>query len=293
MSICGIISALAGVFGQDGLVDSEGLARLALYNINEAGVDGLYVNGSTGEAFNMSAEQREQALRAVAGACAGKTQLIAQIGGNVIEDVVAQAKLAAELGYDAVSAAPPTYYKLSSAEIAEYYSSIAAASPLPLLLYYIPHLSGVTLSQRELGELLALPNVAGVKFTAPDFFALEMLRRRHGDKCFLSGFDEMLFSAAVLGTDGAIGSTWNVQGATAKKLLSAVRRGELDTARRLQGQINDVVEIMLSAGLFQAIKATLAELGQPIGECRPPMSAITEAQREAAKRIVKLIKEQG
>ena len=214
----GIFSALLGVFNADGDINEDGVRALVRHNIDKCGIDGLYVNGSTGETFLMTMEMRKKVLRAVADEAKGQVSLIAHVGGICLDDVNELSKEAADLGYDAISAVTPFYYKFTPDELRLYYTNIAEKSALPLIAYYIPSLTGVTMSIDNLCSILDTPNVSGLKFTSNDFFALERLRTARPEKLIFSGFDEMLLPMTVLGTNGAIGSTYNIIGHWAKKI---------------------------------------------------------------------------
>ncbi len=281
----GIYSALMGIFDADGSVNEGGQRALVRHNIDRCLVDGLYVNGSTGETFLMTQPQRKEILRIVASEAQGKAHLIAQVGVLSMDELLDMAAYAAELGYGAISAVTPFYYKYTAAEIAQYYRDIAAKSALPVIAYYIPTLSGVTMSAATLSEILDMPGMGGLKFTSPDLFALERVRAAQPDKLILSGSDEMLLSAAVLGTDGAIGSTYNIMGHWAKKIFASAQAGDILTARKAQGHLNYVVEKLIAAGLFPTLKAVAALYGVEAGECKKPMSPVTDAQRAAAVEI--------
>jgi N-acetylneuraminate lyase len=285
----GIYSALMGVFGPDGDVNEAGLRALIRHNLDHCHVDGLYVNGSTGETFLMTQAQRKETLRIAADEAKGKARLIAQIGVLSMDEIFDMAAYAADLGYDAVSAVTPFYFKYSAGEIVRYYRDIAEKSALKVLAYYIPHLSGVTMNASTLSEILDIPGVAGIKFTSNDFFAMERVRAARPDALILSGFDEMLMSAAVLGTDGAVGSTYNIMGHWAKKVYESARAGDLETARGTQGHMNTVIAKLLDAGLFPTLKAVMALYGVDAGECKKPMSLVTDTHRAAAREIVQYI----
>ena len=280
----GIFSALLGAFDAEGRPDLEGVRRVVRHNL-ELGVDGLYVCGSTGENFLMERADKEAILRTVAEEAGGKIKLIAHIGSNVVEELDALCDQAAEWGYDAVSAVTPYYYKFSAGEIRDYYRHIADRSKLPLIIYNIPLLTSVSLTREDFAVLFEHPNIMGVKFTAQDFYLLERVRTLYPDKVIYSGFDEMLLSAAVLGIDGAIGSTWNAIGHWAKALLAAVEKGDLATARLIQSNINSVVDQLLGAGLYPTLKELLALRGAACGGCRFPMGETTIQHKAAAMAL--------
>ncbi len=287
----GIYSALLGAFASDGSVDARGVHELVRHNITNCLVDGLYVNGSTGENFLMTTDAKKQVFKAAAEAANGEVHMIAHVGSNVMEEILELADYAAELGYDAISAVTPFYYKFSAEEIKGYYRMIASQSPLPLVAYYIPALTGVQLSLEDITEILNIPNVIGIKFTSNDFFTLERLRSALPDKLFFSGYDEMLLSAAVLGVDGAIGSTYNIIGHWAKQVMEAVGKNDLEIARTMQHHMNVVIHAMIKAGIYPTLKALARLYGAAVGDCKPPMQPTTDAHREAARRIFDYIRQ--
>ena len=260
------------------------------HNIEHCHVDGLYVNGSTGENFLMTKEAKKEMFVLASKAAQGDIHMIAHIGSNVLEETLELADYVAERGYDAVSAVTPFYYKFTAEEIKDYYRTIASESRLPLVAYYIPALTGVQLSVSDIEEILRMPNVIGLKFTSNDFFTLERLRYALPDKLIFSGYDEMLLSSAVLETDGAIGSTYNVIGHWAKQVMEAVQANDLAKARGMQRHMNIVISDIIEAGLYPTLKEIAAQYGVPIGGCKAPMKPTTDAQREAAKKIVNYIR---
>ena len=281
----GIYSALLGVFDNNNVVNPDGVRSLVRHNIEHCHVDGLYVNGSTGENFLMTTEAKKTVFREAAMAANAQCAMIAHIGTPVLEDVLELADYVNSLHYDAVSAVTPFYYKFSATEIKDYYRVIAHHSKIPLIAYYIPLLSGVTLTLTDLLDILDIPNVAGIKFTSNDMFLLEQLRAAKPNKLIFSGFDEFLLSASVLGTDGAIGSTYNIMGHWAKKVYSCANTCDLVTARKVQHHMNTVIADLISSGLFSTIKEVAKLYGIQAGQCKAPMSATTSAQVETAKKI--------
>jgi len=281
----GIYSALLGCFDHDGYVNEDGVRALVRHNIDKMGVDGLYVNGTTGETFLMSMDMRKQVLRAVSNEAQGKIKLIAHVGGICLDDVYELSSYAADLGYDAISAVTPFYYKFTPDELRLYYTSIAEKSALPLIAYYIPGLSGVSMDTDTLCSILDTQNVSGLKFTSNDFFTLERLRSARPEKLIFSGFDEMLLPMAVLGTNGSIGPTYNIIGNWAKKLYELVKAGDIESARSIQKHMNYVVSEVNDFGVYGTMKATLQLFGLPAGNTKAPMAPISFRQKEAARRI--------
>lgn len=281
----GLYTALMCSFDEQGNVDEKGLREIVRYNIEVSEVDGLYVNGSTGENFLISTKQKKQIFKAVKEEVGDQVKLIAQVGSLNVDEATDLAKYVTDLGYDAISAVTPFYYKFDFEEIKDYYNTILENIDTQLIIYSIPALTGVSMNLEQFGELFENEKIIGVKFTAPDFFLLERLRHAYPDKLIYSGFDEMLLSASVLNVDGAIGSTFNVNGKRAKQIFTLAQSGRIDEARAIQKETNDLIAEILENGLYQTIKEMLKTQGVHAGYVRKPMKQLTEEKTMKARSI--------
>lgn len=235
------------------------------------GLDGLYVGGSSGESGLLSVDELLHQQEIVA-RDAADTTLIAHVGAPSLKDSIALACNAKRLGYHALSALPPHAYPFSDEEILEYYSKLQAETDLPLIVYEVPIRTGRPIPLEVLVEILSLPNVVGLKYTSTDMFKFSMLRRRCPEATLFFGFDEIYLSGAVLGADGGIGTTYNLLGRLYMALNSAVRRGDLPEARRLQDVSAIFVEGLLETGVLPGMKAAFNCLDVNIGPTRAPMA---------------------
>jgi N-acetylneuraminate lyase len=195
-----------------------------------------------------------------------------------LPDVHALTRAATELGYHAVASTPPFYLPFSAAERRGYFENLVAASPLPVFLYHIPSLTGLDLAQAEILDLLALPGIVGMKLSADDIGLVLRAKAHQPEKLVLFGSDDLLLPALAAGADGGVGSTYNLFGRRIVALRDAVRVGELDRARRLQAEINAGIAVLVEAGVFPALKASLAAAGIPCGACRPPARPLNAAE---------------
>lgn len=272
MEISGaIFAAMLTPFKDDGTVSVEGIAPLLDFIIAQ-GVDGVYAGGSTGECVLQSREERALLLRGLAAAGRDKCTLIAHVGAAGTDDAVALARVADEEGYDAISAVPPFYYKHAFADIADYYKAIVDACDLPLIVYNIPALSGVEMGTEECLKLLEDDRMAGMKYTASNLFQFSQLRHAAPDKKFYFGTDEMFIGAAAAGTDGGIGSTYNLIGDVYVGISTALEAGDISKARELQAKANSLIAILFETGVLPGLKHALNRLGVPVGLCRRPFS---------------------
>lgn len=281
----GIFSALLTSFDSEGNINEKGLREIVRHNIDEIKVDGLYVGGSTGENFMLSTEEKKKIFNIVKDEAKEQVKLIAQVGSINLKESIELGKYATSLGYDSLSAVTPFYYKFDFQEIKSYYNKIIKETNNKMIVYSIPVLTGVNMTLDNFSELFENENIIGVKFTAPDFFLLERLRNKFKHKLIYSGFDEMLLSAAVLGIDGAIGSTFNVNGKKAKEILQLVKENKINEAREIQHSINDLISDIINNGLYQTIKLILEEFGVEAGYCKEPFKVATDEMKQRAKEI--------
>lgn len=278
----GICAALLTPYDREGKVNHPMLARQVRWLI-EQGIDGFYVCGSTGEAFLLSTDERKAVLDTVCEANNGEKLVMAHIGQIATEHALELGYHAKAAGVDAVSSISPFYYKFTTQEIKQYYLDLMNTLEMPFFIYNFPAFSGFSLTPELLDEMCACKYVAGVKFTASDFFQLERMKHAHPQLTVWNGYDEMLLSGLSAGADGGIGSTYNVLCTGVHKIYDAFRAGDCATAQRYQHVVNDMISLICKYGVFPSIKAILGFEGMDFGGCRKPFSDISDEAKQALK----------
>lgn len=282
----GLYAALLVPFDENGQVKEEGLKQIAKNAIEVEQLDGLYVNGSSGENFLISKEQKKQIFKVVKEAVGNDVKLIAQVGSLDLNEAIELGKYATDLGYNALSAVTPFYYPFSFEEIKQYYFDIIEATQNKMIIYAILDLTGVNISINQFKELFNNEKIVGVKYTAPNFFLLERIRKAFPDKLILSGFDEMLVQAVISGVDGAIGSTYNVNGRRARQIYELAREGKVEEAYKIQHDTNNIIETVLSMGIYPTLKEILKTRGIDGGVPKRPFSPFNEANRKELNQLI-------
>ena len=282
----GLYAALLVPFDENGQVKEEVLKQISKNAIEVEQLDGLYVNGSSGENFLISKEQKKQIFKVVKEAVGNDVKLIAQVGSLDLNEAIELGKYATDLGYDALSAVTPFYYPFSFEEIKQYYFDIIEATQNKMIIYAIPDLTGVNISINQFKELFNNEKIVGVKYTAPNFFLLERIRKAFPDKLILSGFDEMLVQAVISGVDGAIGSTYNVNGRRARQIYDLAREGKIEEAYKIQHDTNNIIETVLSMGIYPTLKEILKTRGIDGGVPKRPFSPFNEANRKELNQLI-------
>ena len=255
------------------------------------GIEGMYVGGSTGESLMQSVEERRVGLQIIADEARGKAKLIGHVGAISTRDATALARACVDAGYDAVSAIPPIYFPHRKEAISGYYRDIVqAAGGLPLVVYNIPAMSSVSFSLSELDRLLAMEGVAGIKQTSVDMYQMEQLRRRYPGALLLNGYDEVFLAGLVSGANGGIGSTYNLMGGRYVRIQQAVAAGNVPEAMALQSACNQVIGLLVEAGVFPAIKLMLHHMGVIASpRCRAPLADVSEGTETRLRQVAEAL----
>lgn len=276
-NLFGIFPAVVTPLDNIGCFDRSAFERL-VERLYAAGVDGLYVNGQTGEGLLLPVEERKRVAEAAVALTPKGRHTIIHVGAHRTADAVELARHAACIGAHAVSSLAPLG-AYSFAEIRMYYEAIAAASDLPLLVYYFPAVSPGVRTLEEIEQLLAIPNVVGLKFTDFDLYKLSLVKKR-GSRTVFNGHDEVLAAGLLMGADGGIGSFYNLIPDLFVEVFRLSRQGEWERARQLQARINELIEIVLDFPLIPAIKTILAWQGIPCGQAVLPRRSLTPEESE-------------
>ncbi len=246
-----------------------------------AGVDGVYVCGQTGEGLQLALSARKAAAECAVRCSPAGARVIVHVGAASTRDAVELAKHAGKAGAHFVSSLPPMG-SYSFEEVKSYYQAVAAASEVPVLIYYCPSLSGATRTTAQILDLCAIENVAGLKFTDSDFFKLWAIRK--AGFVVLNGSDEMLASGLIAGANGGIGSTYNLMPGSFVELYKHAMAGEWDAARRVQDKINEMVEVLLAYPVLTAVKQMLRWSGIDCGSAVLPRRELTAAEQAELRR---------
>lgn len=291
----GVIPAFYACYDKEGNISPEGVQALTKYFV-EKGVKGVYVNGSSGECIYQSVEDRKIVLENVMKAAEGKLTVIAHVACNNTKDSMELARHAESLGVDAIAAIPPIYFRLPEYAIAQYWNDISSAAPnTDFVIYNIPQLAGVALTQGLFAEMRKNPKVIGVKNSSMPVQDIQMFKQAAGeDYIIFNGPDEQFMSGRVIGAEGGIGGTYGVMPELFLKLDELVKAGEMDAARDLQYAINAIIYKMCSAhgNMYGVIKAILkVNEGLEIGGVREPLTSLIDSDMPIVEEAAQMIRD--
>lgn len=252
---------------KNGKISVPELEKLIEMLIKE-GVDGLYILGSTGQGFLFTEEERKKIAELTVQMVNRRVGIIVQVGAVSTEECIRLAKHAAKAGVDAISSVGPIYYNASVNMAFEHYRRIAGAADLPFIPYQIGHATNKVLVEK----LLDLPNIVGMKLTTLNLLEISSVyRQTNGNWQLFSGADELICQAALCGTAGAIGSTYNLLPGTFKRLREGFLQGRTAMASEFMLTFQNLIEDILPAIWSFYRRAMLLKHNIEIGDPKPPL----------------------
>jgi N-acetylneuraminate lyase len=270
-NLSGIFPALLTPLTSEGKLRKDSLALL-LKRVYQAGCEGVYIAGTTGEGLLLPLEVREALTEAVIELSPPERTVIVHVGANSTASAVRLARHAASCCAHVISSIAPIG-PFSFADISTYYQTLAEATPLPVLLYFFPASSPAVAGYPQIEQLCRIPGVAGLKFTSFDLYTMN--RAKQLGKVVFNGHDEVLAAGLLMGADGGIGSIYNLEPELFVQLYNAARKGDWVEARRLQDRVNELITIVLGYPLFPTLKLILSWRGIDCGHCVAPHRTLT------------------
>ncbi|RKR90829.1 4-hydroxy-tetrahydrodipicolinate synthase [Micromonospora pisi] len=272
-----LLTAMVTPFTPDGSLDLDGAARLATYLVDEQANDALVISGTTGESPTTTDAEKEQLLRAVVEAVGDRAKVVAGVGTNDTRHTIELAVSAEKAGAHGLLVVTPYYSKPPQSGLLRHFTSVADATGLPVMLYDIPHRSGVPIATETLVRLAEHDRIVGVKDAKGDLTATSWVTSRT-DLAVYSGEDSLTLASLAVGGVGLVGTSTHFTGALAKQMIEAYDRGDNATALLLHRRL-----LPLFTGIFRTqgtilVKAGLAASGRPAGPVRPPLVDATEAE---------------
>jgi len=297
MNFRGIVPPLVTPMLPDGSLDLPSLDRLVDHLV-DAGVDGLFVLGSSGQVAYLTDAERDQVVDRVVARAAGRLPVVSGALDLTASRVIAQARRAADLGVDGVVVTAPLYALNDTEEIRRHFERIGAAVSVPVLAYDVPVRVGSKLSPELMLTLAAQGAIAAVKDSSGDdvsFRRLVALNAEAGHPLdLLTGHEVMCDGMALLGADGAVPGLSNVDPAGYVRLWRAAQAGDWAGAAAEQARLERVFRIVQvpvgrsgDAGGIGAFKAALALLGVIDHAAMPdPLRGLGEPETEGIRRVL-------
>jgi 4-hydroxy-tetrahydrodipicolinate synthase len=269
----GVNPALVTPFAKDQSIDEKAFRALIQHVIEH--VDGLVPCGTTGEFNYLTPEENRRLIQIAVEEARGKP-VIAGTGAASTRLATELIHDAQEVGATACLVVTPYFLHPSDKGIFQHFYTIAKTFPeMPIILYNIPQVVDAYLPRRVVQDLAEIPNVVALKDSSGNLtYTMEILEYA-GDRInVLVGHDEVVLNALAGGASGMILASAQVYPEVWQAVLQAMRCGDLDTARRLQRQVQKLSRIFCRYGGGVAVKQALKMLGLNAGRPRSPLKSV-------------------
>lgn len=253
----GIIVPVVSPCHEDDSLDFPALEQ-NFHRLLKHPIQGMYLCGGTGDAGRLRTEERVLIAEKLvpllrkAGKCA-----IIHVGQTTQRDALELARHAHTLGADAISSIPP---RAGWDEIVSYYKALASTG-IPVIVYYIPGVTGVTANMPELRRLMNLDGVIGIKVSDWNLFLMHSLVREYPGKIVYTGLDEMLPLGLLYGAHGSIGTWQNLLPQMYTAVYSAIREGRYPDIIPLQEAFTDFLAMGWDYGILDTFEELMRAKG--------------------------------
>jgi 4-hydroxy-2-oxoglutarate aldolase len=280
---------LTTVFTDAGEIDAAGLREnIAAYN--KTGVRGYVMLGSTGERVHLDEHEYLQVIETSRAAAPADFAFIVGAGQQSTIGTINEIRKAAELGADAVLVITPHYYRsaINQETLAGYYTAVADASPVPVLLYSMPALTGIKIESETIARLSEHPNIAGVKDSSNDVSGFtETVRLCPAGFAVMTGNGTVLLDALRAGATGGILAVGCVVPEVCVEIFRAFQVGEVEHASALQAKLTPLAAAVTTRFGIGGLKTALEIAGYHGGPVRAPLRMPDESAR---REILELLK---
>jgi 4-hydroxy-tetrahydrodipicolinate synthase len=274
------------------VLDRVGLDRLVEHML-AGGVHGLFVLGTTGELPSLSHRLRRELVECTCRWVAGRVPVLVGITDTVMAESLALARHAAEAGAQAVVAAPPYYFPLVQAELAQYFERLAAELPLPLYLYNMPGMTKVVFQPETVRRLMQVERIVGIKDSSGEaarFDEFLALRPERPDWSFFVGPEHLTAGAVARGGHGGVNGGANLRPRLFVDLYEAARSGDAARLAPLQAQVERLGRLYHVAGhaasVIQGLKCALSLSGICDDYVAEPFRRFDGPEREKVRQLL-------
>lgn len=268
-------------FAADGRVDYDEAARIATYLVDVQKNDGLVINGTTGESPTVRHEEKFTLLRAVLDAVGDRAAVLFGAGTYSTEESIDYTREAERAGAHGIMLVNPYYNRPGQAGLYAHFSTVAAETGLPVLLYNIQPRSAINLETATLLRLAEIDNVVGVKEASGNVPQIaDVCREAPEGFRIYSGDDALTLPVLSVGGYGVVSVTGHVVGSRIKAMLDAFPTDPVRAASIGKALI-PVTKATFSAPNPVPVKYALSRLGYGRADVRLPLVELSDAERAA------------
>lgn len=253
----------------------------------DAGVHGLIIGGSLGEASTLRVEEKEKLVKSAKAFAGNRVPVLLNIAESVTADAIAQTQLAQKWGADGLMLLPPMRYKSDDRETTHYFKTVAQSTELPIMIYNNPVDYKIDFRPEHFDQLIDCPNVQALKESSRDVTNLTRMLNRFGDRFkILCGVDTLAMEELCLGAHGWVAGLVDAFPKETVAIWNLVQKGELEQARSIYRWFMPLLELDIHPKLVQYIKLAAQEVGIGSEFVRAPRLALVGEERARVLEVI-------
>ena len=272
---------------EDGSINFDELGRIVEDQIAH-GTDAIVICGTTGECSTMTDEEQLAAIKYTVDVVNHRVPVIAGAGSNDTDHGCALAAKSAECGADALLMVTPYYNKTSQAGLVAHFTAMAEAGGIPVIVYNVPSRTGCNIKPETYLELSKHPNLNAVKEANGDISSGAKTIALCGDDFYVySGNDDQTLPMLALGGKGVISVFANVLPQEMHDLCASFLSGDAAKSRELTLKYVELMNALFMDVNPIPVKAAMNEMGFDVGDCRLPLTTMSEAALNQLREVLK------
>lgn len=285
----GVFPYLVSPLLPDGQVNRPVLSRLC-DDLIKAGVHGLTPLGSTGEFAYLTWEQKRDVVACVIEAAKGRVPVVAGVAATTIAEAERQARTFAEMGADGILAVLEAYFPVSDRGIEAYFTAIARAVDLPIVIYTNPNFQRSDLSVELIARLAEIENICCLKDASSNTGRLLSIIDRVGDKLDVFAASAHIPAAVMMiGGKGWMAGPACLVPRESVKLYEMCKVGQYHTAMELQRELWALNQAFAKYNLAACIKGGLELQGYAVGAPLPPQDPLGDEGRAEVRAVLERV----
>lgn len=282
----GVFPALTTKFTADDNLDLPLFEK----NLNAqlaAGVNGIVLGGTLGEASVLTTSEKEQLVKFAVEKCSGEVPVVLNIAEGSTREALQQAAYAKAWGAEGIMILPPMRYKSDHRETVTYFKTVADSTDLPIMIYNNPVDYKIEVTLDMFAELVACKNINAVKESTRDVTNVTRMRNRFGDRfSLLCGVDTLAMEELCLGADGWVAGLVCAFPKETVAIYDLVKAGKIEEAAKIYRWFMPLLELDIHPKLVQYIKLAEQRVGLGSEDVRAPRLTLVGKEREEILKII-------
>lgn len=279
--------AIVTPFHKYGTIDFNSLGKVIEHVITQ-GVNYIVALGTTGESVTLTADEKVAVIDYVIENVDKRVPVVIGMGGNKTQEVVNFIKSVSFDGIDAILSVSPYYNKPQQRGLYRHYENIAAACPVPVILYNVPGRTSSNISAETVLKLSKnIDNIIGIKEASGDLTqCMEIIKNKPEDFLVISGDDLLTLPIIAIGGNGVISVVANAFPKEFSEMVTAAIRGDFKSAREIHYKLTEIINALFADGNPAGIKAALDILGHCSNNLRLPLVKVNKSVYNQLKTLI-------